>query len=181
MKNSRGRLIPLNRAVRGSDLRAIQEVLDMGTVEVCNLFGVTPVKWSRITSIHPENQVEPPIALIARLIDSYLDLFATPKTSPDQVIEEMARRYGLSLRDCSLMMGRDQSAASRWKSGKASLSAMRLAELLELTVLEDNNISEWEGLVRTEGLLKTGRDVFTTGRWMGQKRQKLKTDEEKGD
>lgn len=182
MRNSRGRQIPLNRPVVGSDLRRLQEILEMSTIEACNLFGVTAVKYGRVSNLHGDEPVEPVLALIARLVDNYLDDFAKPKTTPEQVIREMAARYGLKLRECSLMLGRDQSAASRWKQGRAALSSMRLAELLEMTVLEDDNISEWEGLVRIEGMMQTGDDVFKTGRWKGQRRQRTRDeDDDEGD
>ena len=169
--------IPLDRAVIGRDIEDLRMAYGLSIEDTRSLFGMTVTKWADIVRHNPDSPVrDVSLALLVRLLDMNRELFTPPEyPHPEEMKALFESIYGTELeqKKLSVLLGADGSSAHRWlKAGSSQNPSVRILMLfLEKRLLSctpdtrKQVLREWERLVANEGQVRTGKDVFKTGRW----------------
>lgn len=182
--------IPNDRPVLGKDLDAIRQSYGLTTTDACFLFGLSMTRWMHAVRRDFDLPLaDTSLAVLARFMDKYPELFLLPKfPEPSDVFEKIRAVKGydqLSSRHFSLILGADSTAANRWlkQGGRQSPSVVRLLwhinEALDHTNpggkpkvdVDLNKISQTEvinqllEMAKLEASLRGTVDLFKEGRW----------------
>lgn len=169
--------IPHDRAVIGRDIEDLRMAYGLSVEDARSLFGMTITKWADIVRHNPDVPVrDVSLALLVRLLDMNRDLLTPPEyPHPEEMKALFESIYGVELeqKKLSVLLGADGSSAYRWlKAGSSQNPSVRVLmlflekRLLSCTVEARKRVlQEWEQLVLNEGQVRTGKDVFKTGRW----------------
>lgn len=168
--------IPSNRAVRGRDLKTVQEMHNLSVQDVCYLLSISMNKWSTLVNKGANEPISSvPLAMLVRALVENPTIDILPMFPEAQELFDLINEvYPIDWKSFGVMLGAEASAGSRWKKPNARPvpGVRRLMLVLKLMLKACDSkrdkaakINDWVQSIQNEGRARGSENVMDSGRW----------------
>ena len=157
--------IPTTRPARGGDMLDLKRVHQLKSDDFRHLFGISVNTTADTTSKGMQAPIKnPSMAILLRYFARYPSKMHRDR---EYSLEEVSKIVDRGLRETSILMGKQESSATRWTKGRTNMTPIvrNCSRAMIETVFDTGAITRWEELALIEGKARNVDDVLSEGHW----------------